>query len=139
MYCSQRATRLKAGEYVEHARVRPAKRKLCAVACIVLLAASCAFAVDPSKHITQYAHSAWRTREASFDGSPVVLMQTTDGYLWIGTNTGLIRFDGVRFSQWSPRTGQRLSIPKLCPCWALATGVCGSEPDSASLASRTET
>jgi ligand-binding sensor domain-containing protein len=43
-----------------------------------------------------------------FSGSPIVIAQTTDGYLWIGTNIGLTRFDGVRFASWRPPAGQRL-------------------------------
>jgi ligand-binding sensor domain-containing protein len=35
-------------------------------------------------------------------------MQTADGYLWIGTETGLVRFDGVRFVNWTPPTGNAL-------------------------------
>ncbi len=35
------------------------------------------------------------------------LAQTTDGYLWLGTGTGLIRFDGMRFTRWEPRAGEK--------------------------------
>jgi signal transduction histidine kinase/ligand-binding sensor domain-containing protein len=65
-------------------------------------------ALDPSRQISQYAHTAWRTQDGAFNGSPNVLTQTTDGYLWIGTNLGLIRFDGVHFVSWRPPEGQRL-------------------------------
>ena len=37
-----------------------------------------------------------------------MVTQTTDGYLWIGTNLGLVRFDGVHFAQWNPPDGERL-------------------------------
>ena len=79
------------------------------VVCFLLFhAASSARAVDPDRQISQYAHTAWRTQDGFFSGSPVVVAQTTDGYLWIGTNTGLIRFDGVHFALWSPPASQRL-------------------------------
>ena len=32
-------------------------------------------------------------------------MQTHDGYMWIGTSAGLVRFDGVRFVPWTPGDG----------------------------------
>jgi diguanylate cyclase (GGDEF)-like protein len=55
-------------------------------------------ALDPSKSITQYAISSWRTG----DGLPVntvwAMAQTADGHLWLGTEEGLARFDGVRFT-----------------------------------------
>jgi signal transduction histidine kinase/ligand-binding sensor domain-containing protein len=50
--------------------------------------------------LTQYSHTAWRSQEDLFSGTPSAIAQTTDGYLWIGTNSGLIRFDGVRFVEW---------------------------------------
>jgi signal transduction histidine kinase/ligand-binding sensor domain-containing protein len=93
-----------------------------ALVCFLLLTTTTALAVDPAKHISQYAHSAWRTREGVFAG-PVVVAQTADGYLWVGTNVGLVRFDGVRFIPWEPRSGQRLSDPRV---FALVGGREGS-------------
>src|SRR5690349_13005450 len=46
--------------------------------------------------IKQWLHTSWAVK----DGAPAqisALAQTTDGYLWLGTPTGLVRFDGVRF------------------------------------------
>jgi signal transduction histidine kinase/ligand-binding sensor domain-containing protein len=59
-------------------------------------------ALDPSVRISQYAHTAWRVRDGLFSSVPEAVGQTTDGYLWIGTDAGLVRFDGVRFVPWSP-------------------------------------
>jgi len=42
-----------------------------------------AWAVDPTVHITQYTHTAWRLRDGFFGGSPNSITQTQDGYLWI--------------------------------------------------------
>ncbi len=80
---------------------------------LLYLAVSSALAVDPGKHISQYAHSAWRIQDRVFNGSPIVIAQTTDGYLWIGTNIGLVRFDGVRFAPWNPPAGKRLLDPRI--------------------------
>ncbi len=55
------------------------------------------------QQLTQYAHTAWRFQEGVFDASPVSMAQTTDGFLWIGTLNGLIRFDGVHFESWNDR------------------------------------
>jgi len=65
-------------------------------------------AADPDKRISQYAHAAWRTQEGLFKGSPTTIVQTQDGYLWLGTTTELVRFDGVRFVPFSPEHGERL-------------------------------
>lgn len=76
----------------------------------LLLSLGCtAWAVDPNKQISQYGHTAWRIQDGDFNGAPNAIAQTTDGYLWIGTQNGLIRFDGVRFVPWAPLKGKLLS------------------------------
>jgi ligand-binding sensor domain-containing protein len=78
--------------------------------CLLLtfFAVSSVWAVDPSLHISQYGHTAWRVQDGVFNGAPNAITQTTDGYLWIGTQAGLMRFDGVRFVLWIPPNGKRL-------------------------------
>jgi signal transduction histidine kinase/ligand-binding sensor domain-containing protein len=75
---------------------------------LVVFALSSVWAVEPNQRISQYAHATWRTQDGLFGGAPIVITQTTDGYLWIGTNIGLVRFDGVRFTTWNPPAGKRL-------------------------------
>jgi signal transduction histidine kinase/ligand-binding sensor domain-containing protein len=57
--------------------------------------------VDPTRPPSQYGHAMWRIQEGYLPGLPEVVVQTTDGYLWIGTYAGLVRFDGVRFVPWA--------------------------------------
>ena len=68
----------------------------------LLLAAGSSWAVDPSRHISQYGHTAWRVQDGVFTGAPSAVTQTADGYMWIGTENGVVRFDGVRFTRWKP-------------------------------------
>src|SRR5216683_587570 len=75
---------------------------------LFLCAVNSVWAVDPSRHISQNEHTAWRGQDGVFSGSPNAISQTTDGYLWIGTQAGLVRFDGVRFVPWTPPDGQHL-------------------------------
>src|SRR6266851_6410169 len=75
---------------------------------LLLFSVNSVWAVDPSRHISQYGHTAWRVQDGVFSGSPNAIAQTTDGYLWIGTQGGLLRFDGVRFVPWAPPDGQHL-------------------------------
>jgi signal transduction histidine kinase/ligand-binding sensor domain-containing protein len=67
------------------------------------------WAVDPGTHISQYAHTAWRIQDGFFSGAPNAITQTADGYLWIGTQNGLFRFDGVRFNPLVPADGKLAS------------------------------
>jgi ligand-binding sensor domain-containing protein len=39
----------------------------------------------------------WRVRDGLPQNAVQALAQTPDGYLWIGTNGGLVRFDGSKF------------------------------------------
>jgi len=73
---------------------------------LLLLAATSARAVDPNRRISQYAHTAWRIQDGIFSGAPNAITQAADGYLWIGTQTELVRFDGVRFVRWTPAEGK---------------------------------
>jgi signal transduction histidine kinase/ligand-binding sensor domain-containing protein len=78
------------------------------VSFIMLLACECAFALDPSLDVSQYAHTSWKVREGFAKGQIGWITQTPDGYLWLGTEFGLLRFDGVRVVQWQPPSGERL-------------------------------
>ena len=80
-----------------------------ALSLLLLCFGTSVWAVDPSQRITQYAHTAWRIQDGIFSGEPTAIAQTTNGYLWIGTPNGLMRFDGVRFSPWVSVDGQPLS------------------------------
>ena len=84
---------------------------------IVLLSTS-AWALNQSTDLLQYAHSAWTLRDGTLTGYPRSLAQTSDGYLWLGTEFGVLRFDGVRFVAWDLLSGAHLpdsSVLKLFP------------------------
>src|SRR5262245_55317154 len=72
----------------------------------LLASCSVAFALDPALSISQYAHTAWRSRDGFTEGVIQTIAQTPDGYLWLGTTLGLLRFDGVRVTPWHPVSGQ---------------------------------
>ena len=74
----------------------------------VLLVCASAFALDPSLDVSQYAHTAWKVRDGFAKGEVFLIAQTPDGYLWLGTEFGLLRFDGVRAVPWQPPGGEQL-------------------------------
>src|ERR1041385_7952629 len=63
-----------------------------------LFLAQLASALDPSTAITQYHQDVWSEGDGLPQGSVQVVIQTRDGYLWVGTRDGLARFDGVKFT-----------------------------------------
>ena len=59
---------------------------------------------DPNRPIKQMRHASWN--EASgLRGIVYALAQTTDGFLWVGTSSGLYRFDGLKFEPFFELTG----------------------------------
>jgi signal transduction histidine kinase/ligand-binding sensor domain-containing protein len=80
---------------------------------VLLLLANAASGIDPRIAMTQYGHTAWRVRDGYFSGPPIAITQTKDGFLWIGTDVGLIRFDGVRFVPWQPPAGSHLPDDRI--------------------------
>src|SRR5215472_12514426 len=80
----------------------------CILLTILLALCSCAFALDPWLSISQYAHTAWTSRDGFSAGNIFSMAQTPDGYFWLGGEFGLFRFDGVRAVLWQPPAGQEL-------------------------------
>ena len=75
---------------------------------MLLVCCSVAFALNPALAVSQYARTSWKVRDGVFKGSIYAIAQTLDGYLWLGTEFGLVRFDGVRAVAWQPSGDQVL-------------------------------
>lgn len=87
---------------------------LCALlAGVLLVLRPSAFALDPSLDVNQYAHTAWKVRDGFTKGSVYSIAQTPDGYLWLGTQFGLFRFDGVQKVPWQPIGDQHLPSSRV--------------------------
>lgn len=82
---------------------------------------SAASAQEPVRTLAQLYHTAWTTR----DGAPAdvdALAQTADGFLWLGSSTGLYRFDGVRFEPFEPPADQPMPSANVSALLALRDG-----------------
>ncbi len=75
---------------------------------MVAIVCPCAIALNPSLDTGQYAHTTWKHGERISKGIIFSIAQTPDGYLWLGTEFGLLRFDGVRATPWQPPAGDHL-------------------------------
>src|ERR1700675_288040 len=67
-------------------------------------------ALDPNRILSQYMREHWGSEKGFTGGAVTALAQTSDGYLWIGTEKGLIRFDGFNFLNFSQATPTTLPI-----------------------------
>ncbi len=61
-----------------------------------------------SRDVSRYGHARWTLRDGGLPGYPRSIAQTRDGFLWLATDFGLQRFDGVRFTSWEPPPGSSL-------------------------------
>ncbi len=92
-----------------------------AASCLSLIAAGPCDALDPRRALSQYGHDFFR------EGLPQVsvqaLAQTPDGYLWAGTQQGLARFNGTRFTNFDTRNTPELTGNVI---WALLADRAGA-------------
>ena len=64
--------------------------------------------LEPHKYVTQYAHQVWTIQDGLPQNSIRAIAQTREGYLWLGTQVGLARFDGIRFQVFDRRNTPEL-------------------------------
>ncbi|HEU5072433.1 MAG TPA: two-component regulator propeller domain-containing protein [Verrucomicrobiae bacterium] len=89
-----------------------------AVACVVqftllLLGATCVPFSRAANSTAAYLADVWTADEGLPDSSVTALAQTPDGYLWIGTYNGLVRFDGHRFVTFDPANAPALAHARV--------------------------
>src|SRR5687768_11924219 len=73
-------------------------RHLRVAAALLFLASARLLALDPNRSLNEFGHQAWLTENGLPQNTVQAIVQTQDGYLWIGTQEGLVRFDGLNFS-----------------------------------------
>jgi hypothetical protein len=61
-------------------------------------------ALNPNQPLAQFYHTSWNAKQG-VTGNVTALAQTTDGYLWVGTTDGLLRFDGISLQRYQPDEG----------------------------------
>jgi ligand-binding sensor domain-containing protein len=75
---------------------------------MVVAAARPASADAPYALLNGYTMTSWTATDGSAIGPVYSLVQDRDGYLWIGTTGGIVRFDGARFTRWETIYGAPL-------------------------------
>src|SRR6266446_2547914 len=69
-----------------------------------------ALAHDQQKAMTQYGHDVWQVEQGLPQNSVQAILQTRDGYLWFGTQEGLVRFDGVTFKVFDKTNTEEIAL-----------------------------
>jgi signal transduction histidine kinase/ligand-binding sensor domain-containing protein len=89
--------------------IHAARKSFLELVCVLLpllSAATPAHALNPIRRLSQFAHTAWKMEGFGDGESPIA--QTADGFMWFGSKSGLLRFDGVRFV---PQTDINAKLP----------------------------
>ena len=76
------------------------KPTLC-ILCSLALLCFCggrALALDPARDLFQFKQQTWLTENGLPQNTIHRIAQGTDGYIWIATEEGLARFDGIKFT-----------------------------------------
>src|ERR1700756_3240329 len=92
-------------------RLRPSVVRLrlpAAALLLFLVAAPSLRALDPARPLRQFGQQLWQTDNGLPQNTVHSIRQTRDGYLWLATDGGLVRFDGIDFTLFD-----RHSTPQL--------------------------
>jgi PAS domain S-box-containing protein len=77
---------------------------------------------DPTVDPARYVLDLWAEPDGLPQNFVSAIAQTPDGYLWLGSEEGLVRFDGVRFTVYSPENTPALTTSMVFALWADADG-----------------
>lgn len=78
--------------------LEPALCRVFRYGCLLWCLAAPLLALDPSRDISQYHQRHWGLNEGLPQSTINTMIQTREGWIWIGTQHGLARFDGVHFT-----------------------------------------
>jgi ligand-binding sensor domain-containing protein/signal transduction histidine kinase len=72
---------------------------------------------DTGAEMRDFSLRTWSQADGLPDGAVTVILQTQEGYMWVGTTAGLVRFDGAKFTEVDLRKNHRdrpVAITALC-------------------------
>jgi signal transduction histidine kinase/ligand-binding sensor domain-containing protein len=78
------------------------------VAVVLIVCPGAADALNPDWSLGEYVHEAWTLGDGTIPARPFAIAQGKDGFIWVGTGNGLLRFDGVRFLPWPAEGSEAL-------------------------------
>src|SRR5919108_5302336 len=98
------------------------KKRLAAALAFFTMSALRADAADLPNLLAGYSLMSWGQRDGLPPSAIWAIARDRDGYLWLGTDDGLLRFDGVRFVAWQLRPSTPLPDSPVRCLWAAPDG-----------------
>jgi ligand-binding sensor domain-containing protein len=74
-----------------------------------ILVSNFLLSLDPKKKLQEYLLRTWTVQSGLPLNTITTLVQTQDGFIWVGTRAGLSRFDGVRFKTFTKQNSPLLN------------------------------
>jgi signal transduction histidine kinase/ligand-binding sensor domain-containing protein len=72
--------------------------RLLGASSMILASTTAAYGLDPARALSQFVRDEWGVERGFVGGVVRAIAETPDGYLWLGTDEGLVRFDGTTFT-----------------------------------------
>lgn len=82
----------------------PGAGRRCALAALAFLLSSLSWGLDPGRPLAGLAQRAWRSEDGLLQDTAAALLESREGFLWVGTEAGLMRFDGATLEPYSRLT-----------------------------------
>src|SRR5262245_16549172 len=76
----------------------PLGRRMLVACAMVSASTTAAYGLDPTRALSQFVRDEWGVERGFVGGVVRAIAETPDGYLWLGTDQGLVRFDGATFT-----------------------------------------
>lgn len=92
-------------------------RQIWTLVLLVTLWAPASEALNAQKAISSFMHEDWQVEDGLPLSSIRSILQTRDGYLWMTTGEGLVRFDGVRFTVFDKANTKEIRLNQFYPLY----------------------
>lgn len=104
-------------------RIRLGGRRATVAPSAILLAVCLSAAANAGPHPRQYVTTVWQTDQGLPQNSVHNIAQDQEGYLWLATWGGLVRFDGIRFRVFGSADIPGLNSSRILSLCASRSGV----------------
>ncbi len=109
----------------------PGAGRTCALAALAFLLSGPSWGLDPGRPLASLAQRTWRSEDGLLQDTAAALLESREGFLWVGTDAGLMRFDGAAFEPFSRLTAPGFShnrVQALAETLDRALWIATSEP-----------